>query len=710
MGSVSDDQPSPNTSEKAARMKLLCSHGGKILPKADGQLRYVGGDTRLVSVKKSFGFAELRHKLEKIFGSDLLLKYQLPNEDLDALISVTCDEDVDNLKEEYDRNEVRDGASRLRAFLFPLTGFSSCSSDQFGEEARNSSEHQHGTQLQPVIGSDSSSMPFYLPDYLFGLDNAGHHVSHYQVQQDGDPYSSRYLETVTNRGDPTVTLGLPSKDTPPMPVQADYAATQQSSKVNFDDRGVPLSSSNDTDRRETEMLVDIEAQKEDKPSTELNGETGYNRSQRDTVTELSMNRIPSKDKIVHAHMEESQADGHSMIERQDNLQPIQHFELHNLEDVYTDVPGVLSDARQDAAAQVSRWLHNPPEVQRCLPQSATGVPAFEVPWGLRQPHVSGFDVALEKSADSRRGSGDSNEGTHRRIESQVQVENAVQPRPISTTSEGPADGFKYQDPNAAYEMPTLHAQTQPSQHFYQVGNFPQIYWQLQDPQGWQHHHMSYEPVQVAHSAPVLQRLVQPLPSHVPSSGADVLPHHMPSTQSNARSVLQSDMLPNTRLPSPLHRQVASAGGMRPDLQKPSRASSPLIEHPQGNSSLMSSRYGHHVAQVHEMGYSPTTVAHPSSGTPVPQAYMHPVEARGLYDQSGGQSHYVEKDAMGNCDGVTGQVEYTDKIIFASHDSAVGNVQYPDNNLQTSQYMWMSNCQDIQGVPLPQDTLGLHSHQ
>jgi hypothetical protein len=42
-----------------ARMKLLCSHGGKILPRPDGQLRYVGGDTRLVTFNKSMGFQGL---------------------------------------------------------------------------------------------------------------------------------------------------------------------------------------------------------------------------------------------------------------------------------------------------------------------------------------------------------------------------------------------------------------------------------------------------------------------------------------------------------------------------------------------------------------------------------------------------------------------------------------------------------------------------
>jgi hypothetical protein len=36
-------------------------------------------------------------------GHPFTLKYQLPNEDLDSLISVSTDEDLDNLIDEYDR-------------------------------------------------------------------------------------------------------------------------------------------------------------------------------------------------------------------------------------------------------------------------------------------------------------------------------------------------------------------------------------------------------------------------------------------------------------------------------------------------------------------------------------------------------------------------------------------------------------------------------
>ncbi|QHO55680.1 uncharacterized protein DS421_3g67240 [Arachis hypogaea] len=64
-------------------IKLLCSYGGKIiLPRAtDGELRYIG----------------------ELCGSSVTLRCQLPNEDLETLISVTNDEDLTHIIEEYDR-------------------------------------------------------------------------------------------------------------------------------------------------------------------------------------------------------------------------------------------------------------------------------------------------------------------------------------------------------------------------------------------------------------------------------------------------------------------------------------------------------------------------------------------------------------------------------------------------------------------------------
>ncbi|CAD5176901.1 unnamed protein product [Musa acuminata subsp. malaccensis] len=58
-------------------------------------------------------FAALRSRLSKLHpaaagGQPPCLKYQLPHEDLDALVSVTSDEDIDNMFDEYDRFALAD--------------------------------------------------------------------------------------------------------------------------------------------------------------------------------------------------------------------------------------------------------------------------------------------------------------------------------------------------------------------------------------------------------------------------------------------------------------------------------------------------------------------------------------------------------------------------------------------------------------------------
>nr|KAJ0198064.1 hypothetical protein LSAT_V11C700371710 [Lactuca sativa] len=41
------------------RVKFMCSHGGKFLPRpADGRIKYVGGETRLICVPRDITFPE----------------------------------------------------------------------------------------------------------------------------------------------------------------------------------------------------------------------------------------------------------------------------------------------------------------------------------------------------------------------------------------------------------------------------------------------------------------------------------------------------------------------------------------------------------------------------------------------------------------------------------------------------------------------------
>ncbi|CAA0408759.1 putative PB1 domain-containing protein [Arabidopsis thaliana] len=99
-----------------SKVKFMCSFGGRILPRpSDGVLKYVGGETRVVAVSPDISFSELMKKLTAITENDIVLKYQIIPEDLDALVSVKSDEDVKHMIEEYNRHET----PKLRTFLFP---------------------------------------------------------------------------------------------------------------------------------------------------------------------------------------------------------------------------------------------------------------------------------------------------------------------------------------------------------------------------------------------------------------------------------------------------------------------------------------------------------------------------------------------------------------------------------------------------------------
>ncbi|XP_076940464.1 RAF-like serine/threonine-protein kinase PRAF, partial [Bidens hawaiensis] len=103
----------PSKSPTTETIKLLCSYGGRILPRyPDGKLRYYGGQTRVLAVARSISFSELMIKLGELCGKTVSLRCQLPTEDLDTLVRIMSDEDLANLVEEYDRTPIK-----IRAFL-----------------------------------------------------------------------------------------------------------------------------------------------------------------------------------------------------------------------------------------------------------------------------------------------------------------------------------------------------------------------------------------------------------------------------------------------------------------------------------------------------------------------------------------------------------------------------------------------------------------
>eukprot|EP01018_Ginkgo_biloba_P031213 Gb_14158 [translate_table: standard] len=104
----------PSDDSSSGKVNFMCSFGGKIQPRSsDGKLRYAGEETCIIAVNKDIAYGELMQKMMDIYGQALILKYHLSDEDLDAMVFISSDEDLENMIEEYDRLENNEGSSRL---------------------------------------------------------------------------------------------------------------------------------------------------------------------------------------------------------------------------------------------------------------------------------------------------------------------------------------------------------------------------------------------------------------------------------------------------------------------------------------------------------------------------------------------------------------------------------------------------------------------
>lgn len=179
-----DDPLPPAPSLLPSKLRLMCSYGGHIVPRPhDKTLCYLGGDTRIVVVDRHTSLADLSARLSRTLldGHSFTLKYQLPNEDLDSLISVTTDEDLENMVEEYDRTTGPGSGSgsgsgkpsRLRLFLFPAKPDSAASSSigSLLDDSKSETwfvDALNGAGVLPRgLSSDSNSV-----NCLLGLDDA----------------------------------------------------------------------------------------------------------------------------------------------------------------------------------------------------------------------------------------------------------------------------------------------------------------------------------------------------------------------------------------------------------------------------------------------------------------------------------------------------------------------------------------------------------
>ncbi|XP_065003673.1 uncharacterized protein LOC135636061 [Musa acuminata AAA Group] len=207
---ASDDNPSPQAATSpgaGGRVKLMVSYGGRIQPRPhdSARLSYVGGETKILSLDRSARLPALLAKLATLVPcAPFCLKYQLPGEDLDALVSVTDEDDLEHMMVEYDRLHGSSSSPkpthRLRLFLFTLRPpppppsaalLDAARPDrQWFFDALNAVSAPAPPATQPSVVAASPS-----PDYLFGLDEG--FVPPPAVKVAVDPQPPLTLETLS---------------------------------------------------------------------------------------------------------------------------------------------------------------------------------------------------------------------------------------------------------------------------------------------------------------------------------------------------------------------------------------------------------------------------------------------------------------------------------------------------------------------------------
>lgn len=189
--------PLPN-----AKLRFMCSYGGHIIPRPhDKSLCYIGGETRIVVVDRHSSLSDLCSRLSRTLldGRPFTLKYQLPNEELDSLISVTTDEDLDNMIEEYDRTTSVSPLkpSRLRLFLFFSKPETVASMGSLLNDAKSETwfvDALNNAGILPRGLSDSATM-----DCVLHLDGARVSDSCNDVEAEAEAEAEIYTNTDNNK-------------------------------------------------------------------------------------------------------------------------------------------------------------------------------------------------------------------------------------------------------------------------------------------------------------------------------------------------------------------------------------------------------------------------------------------------------------------------------------------------------------------------------
>ncbi|OMP04703.1 Phox/Bem1p [Corchorus olitorius] len=118
--------PPPTTASTTPKLRLMCSYGGHVIPRPQTKsLYYAGGENRIVTIPAAAPNLTLSSLIAHLSSflhltTPFVLKYQLPNHDLDSLISISTDDDLQIMLEEQSRLSSTASPSRIRLFLFPV--------------------------------------------------------------------------------------------------------------------------------------------------------------------------------------------------------------------------------------------------------------------------------------------------------------------------------------------------------------------------------------------------------------------------------------------------------------------------------------------------------------------------------------------------------------------------------------------------------------
>ncbi|XXG45662.1 hypothetical protein AAC387_Pa02g0688 [Persea americana] len=190
------EPPFPSHNRKLPSIKLLCSYNGSFLPRPpNGKLRYVGGETRILSLDRAAGISRIRSKIFDFCPnhSFLHLVYRLlETAGEPPLVPITTNDDVRRMIEEHDKLVCRGMNVRLRVFVLREDD----RKNAFGEEM--GSTHLDGICSSGVFIGVDASQPKIRDTYVAEVRNL---IDFYSPMAIGMPISTTHVSEIQNSGD-----------------------------------------------------------------------------------------------------------------------------------------------------------------------------------------------------------------------------------------------------------------------------------------------------------------------------------------------------------------------------------------------------------------------------------------------------------------------------------------------------------------------------